>query len=89
MIHLPGLRSDPFGARPAVWDGLRIVLMADAPTVGGYRIAGGVISADLSALAQCLPGERVEFKPVRPETAQRAIEREAERLERAREWSLA
>ncbi len=69
--------------------GEAIVLMSDAPTVGGYRIAGGVISADLSALAQCLPGERISFAPVTSQVAQRAIEREAERLERVRDWSLA
>ncbi len=69
--------------------GEAIVLMADAPTVGGYTIAGGVISADLGALAQCLPGDRIEFSPVTSQVAQRAIEREAERLERVRAWSLA
>ena len=68
--------------------GEAIVLMADAPTVGGYRIAGCVISADLGALAQRLPGQSISFTPVTSQQAQRAIEREAERLERIREWSL-
>jgi biotin-dependent carboxylase-like uncharacterized protein len=68
--------------------GEAIVLMADAPTIGGYMIAGGVISADLGALAQRPPGALVELIPVTSQQAQRAIEREAERLERVREWSL-
>jgi biotin-dependent carboxylase-like uncharacterized protein len=68
--------------------GEAIVLMADAPTVGGYHIAGGVISADLGALAQRAPAETIRLLPVTPYQAQRAIEREAERLERVREWSL-
>ncbi|MEO8575642.1 MAG: biotin-dependent carboxyltransferase family protein, partial [Gemmatimonadales bacterium] len=38
----PGAIQLPPGGEP-------IVLMADAPTIGGYRIVGGVISADLGS----------------------------------------
>ena len=68
--------------------GEAIVLMADAPTVGGYLIGGAVISADLGALAQRAPGEPVSFSPVTIADAQRAVEREAERIESVRQWSL-
>lgn len=66
-----------------------IVLMADAPTVGGYRILGAVISADLGVLAQMSPGTSVTFEPVSIDDAQRALRAEEERIERIREWSLA
>lgn len=41
-----------------------IVLMADGPTVGGYPKIGVVASADVGALAQRTPGERVRFQRV-------------------------
>ncbi len=65
-----------------------IVLMADAPTIGGYRIVGGVISADLGRLSQTLPGETVQLKPVSVQEAQREIAARRETLERIREWAL-
>jgi biotin-dependent carboxylase-like uncharacterized protein len=65
-----------------------IILMADAPTVGGYRILGTVISADLGRLAQLAPGALVLFEQVTVEAAQRALAVEAERIEQVREWTL-
>lgn len=78
----PGVIQLPPGGSP-------IVLMADAPTIGGYRIAGGVISHDLGALAQRIPGDAIALEPTSVEHAQRELERDAERLESVREWSLA
>lgn len=78
----PGVIQLPPGGSP-------IVLMADAPTIGGYRIAGGVISHDLGALAQRVPGDAIVLVPVSVEHAQRELDRDAERLETVREWSLA
>lgn len=66
-----------------------IVLMADAPTVGGYRILGAVITADLGILAQLQPGASVTFESVTVDAAQRALQLDEERIERIREWSLA
>lgn len=77
----PGVIQLPTGGEP-------IVLMADAPTVGGYRIAGGVISADLGLLAQKNPGERVELVPISIEKAQRELERLVEIESLIREWCL-
>lgn len=65
-----------------------IVLMADAPTVGGYRIVGAVISADLGALAQRMPGETVTLEPVSVKGGQREAIARAEIIERIREWAL-
>lgn len=46
-------------------DGQPIVMMADAPTTGGYPKIGTVVTADLSRLAQLVPGEgRVRFTTV-------------------------
>ncbi|KRG69201.1 hypothetical protein ABB29_10620 [Pseudoxanthomonas dokdonensis] len=45
-------------------DGLPIVLLADAQTVGGYQRLGHVITADLPLLAQAAPGTELVFQPV-------------------------
>jgi antagonist of KipI len=77
----PGVIQVPPGGEP-------IVLMADAPTVGGYRIAGAVISADLGALAQLAPGESFRLEAISVEAAQREIVARSELMERISEWSL-
>ena len=78
----PGAIQLPPGGEP-------IVLMADAPTVGGYKIVGGVISADLGVLAQRMPGETVILEPVSIQAAQRESARRVEVIDRVREWALA
>lgn len=45
-------------------DGQPIVMMADHQTTGGYPKMATVIRADLSLLAQCLPGDWVRFRAV-------------------------
>ena len=77
----PGVIQLPPGGEP-------IILMADAPTVGGYRILGTVISADLGRLAQLAPGEPVVLEQITVEAAQRALAIQQERLEQIREWTL-
>lgn len=66
-----------------------IILMADAPTVGGYRILGAVISSDLGVLAQMPPGHPVRFESISVEAAQRAAVDAAERIQSVKEWALA
>jgi antagonist of KipI len=52
-------------------DGQPIVMMAGGPTTGGYPKIATVVSTDLPALAQLLPGEgRVRFRAVSIEEAQ-------------------
>ena len=54
-------------------DGQPIVMMAGGPTTGGYPKIATVVSADLPALAQLLPGEgRVRFRVVSVEEVQEA-----------------
>jgi len=56
-------------------DGQPIVMMGGGPTTGGYPKIATVVSADLGALAQLLPGEgRVRFRAVSVEEAQRDLE---------------
>jgi biotin-dependent carboxylase-like uncharacterized protein len=55
-------------------DGQPIVMMAGGPTTGGYPKIATVVSTDLPALAQLLPGEgRVRFRAVSIEEAQEAM----------------
>lgn len=61
----PGAIQVPAAGQP-------IVLMADAPTVGGYPKIGVVIAADLPVLAQKRPGETVAFETVTLAEAQAA-----------------
>jgi len=69
------LPSDPScqGAIQVPGDGIPIVLMADAPTVGGYPKIAIVAEADLPILAQRSPGETVRFQLVTIEQSQRAL----------------
>jgi antagonist of KipI len=62
----PGTIQLPPGGEP-------IVLMADAPTVGGYPVVGVVCSVDLPIVAQKSPGERITFEPITVAAAQAAL----------------
>jgi antagonist of KipI len=61
-------------------DGLPIVLMADAPTVGGYPKIAVVAEADLPLIAQRSPGETIRFELITIEQSQRALKRRASDL---------
>lgn len=64
-------------------DGDPIVLLCDHATVGGYPVAGTVVSADLGVLAQCRPGDVVRFQPVDVAEACRARSRREQGLDRS------
>jgi len=68
------------GAIQIPGDGAPIVLMADAPTVGGYPKIAVVAEADLPILAQRSPGEIVRFQLVTIEQSQRALRHRASNL---------
>ncbi len=68
--------------------GAPIVLMADAPTIGGYRILGAVTTADLGILAQGQPGSVLSFEITDMRTAASELLAEAQRFEAIREWVL-
>jgi antagonist of KipI len=65
-------------------DGHPIVLMADSPTVGGYRIIGTVITCDLPILAQTLPGRSLRFAAVSVDIAQEELRRRESALSKMR-----
>jgi antagonist of KipI len=48
-----------------------IVLLADRQTTGGYPRIGEVASVDLPLLAQLKPGDRLRFRPISLDEAQR------------------
>jgi antagonist of KipI len=83
MGNLP---SDPgcCGAVQVPSDGGPIVLMADAPTVGGYAKIAVVTEADMPVLAQRTPGEKVRFERVSIEQSQRALKQRASELKSIR-----
>jgi antagonist of KipI len=72
---LGNLPSDP-GCQGAIQlpsDGNPIVLMADAPTVGGYPKIAVVSEADLPLVAQLNPGDHLRFEEISIEESQRAL----------------
>ncbi|HZE08117.1 MAG TPA: hypothetical protein VE110_05095, partial [Gemmatimonadaceae bacterium] len=80
------LPSDPgcCGAVQVPSDGGPIVLMADAPTVGGYAKIAVVTEADMPVLAQRTPGEKVRFERITIEQSQRALKQRASELKSIR-----
>jgi antagonist of KipI len=68
------------GAIQIPGDGTPIVLMADAPTVGGYPKIAVVAEADLPIIAQRSPGDTLRFQLVTIEQSQRALKRRASDL---------
>jgi antagonist of KipI len=83
LSHSHGdLPSDPGceGAVQVPAEGNPIVLMADAPTVGGYPKIGVVSEADLPIVAQLTPGERLRFRLITIEESQDRLRQRAEDL---------
>lgn len=63
---LSGMVSEglTLGAVQVPPDGQPIVLMNDRQTIGGYPRLGTLTPLSCSRLAQCVPGQKVRFKPV-------------------------
>lgn len=51
----------PLGAIEVPPSGQPVVFLADHPITGGYPVIGTVLDADIDALAQARPGDRVRF----------------------------
>lgn len=62
-----------FGTVQLPPDGNPIVLMADHQTTGGYPRIAQVITVDLPALAQALPGQKIRFQEVSLKEAQELL----------------
>lgn len=69
------LISEPvvFGSIQVPPDGKPIVLMADRQTTGGYPKIGQVASIDLPLISQLNPGDRIRFKEISLEEAQKRM----------------
>ena len=61
-------------------NGLPIVLMADAPTIGGYPVPAVVCQVDLAVMGQLRPGDRVRFSWIDVDAARRRARDRALRL---------
>ena len=64
------------GAVQVPGDGKPIVLLADRGTTGGYTKIAAVISADLSKIAQAMPGSALKFSAVSIAEAHQALRRQ-------------
>jgi len=71
------------GAVQVPGSGMPIVLMADAPTTGGYAKIGTVIGPDLRRLAQAREGDVVRFERCTDADAVKALRAERALVERA------
>ncbi|MEO8909143.1 MAG: biotin-dependent carboxyltransferase family protein [Gemmatimonadaceae bacterium] len=83
LPHSMGSLPSDVGCQGAIQvpgEGTPIVLMADAPTVGGYPKIAVVAEADLPILSQRSPGEVVRFELITIEQSQRALRRRASDL---------
>jgi biotin-dependent carboxylase-like uncharacterized protein len=67
----------PVGAIQVPPDGRPIVMLADRPVTGGYRVPAVVVTADIGRIAQLRPGDPVRFVRVSLDEA-RAAWRDAE-----------
>ena len=61
-----------------------IILMADRQTTGGYPRIGEVASVDLPLLAQLKPGDRLRFRPISLDEAQRLYLAREDNISQAR-----
>ncbi len=61
--------------------GQPIVMLADRQTTGGYTKIATVCTADISVLAQRLPGQKVRFTEITPEAAVELLKAEAKTLD--------
>ncbi|MEO7086419.1 MAG: biotin-dependent carboxyltransferase family protein [Gemmatimonadaceae bacterium] len=73
-----------FGTVQLPPSGVPIVLMADGQTTGGYPRIGEVATVDLPLMAQLKPGDRVRFRPISVQDAQKEYFNHERELTQAR-----
>ena len=79
---IDGIRSEgvTLGAVQLPADGCPIIMLNDHQTIGGYMKIGSICRADLSQLAQALPGTEVTLYPISLELAQRRLRHQLQRV---------
>lgn len=70
----------PLGSIQLPPDGRPILMLADRPVTGGYRVPAVVIGADIGRVAQLRPGDAVRFASVSLEVAGEARRRAEDEL---------
>jgi biotin-dependent carboxylase-like uncharacterized protein len=70
----------PLGAVQVPPDGRPIVMLADRPVTGGYRVPACVIGADIGRVAQLKPGDQLTLVSVSLRAARDAMRRAEEEL---------
>jgi antagonist of KipI len=65
-------------------EGDPIILMADAQTTGGYPRIARICAADISLLAQCRPGTKIQFKEIGEEESLMRYNRIVEAMKRVK-----
>lgn len=70
----------PLGAIQVPPDGRPIVMLADRPVTGGYRVSALVVRADIGRVAQLRTGDEVTFASVSLDAARSALRRADEEL---------
>jgi allophanate hydrolase subunit 2 len=70
----------PLGAIQIPPDGRPIVMLADRPVTGGYRVPACVIRADIGRVAQLRTGDALTFISVAPGEAREALVEAEEEL---------
>ena len=70
----------PLGAIQVPGHGQPIIMLADRQTTGGYAKIATVISVDLPKVAQSKPGDKLEFRAVTVEQAQREFRAREEEI---------
>lgn len=70
----------PLGAIQVPPDGRPIIMLADRPVTGGYRVPALVVRADIGRMAQLRTGDEVTFASVSLDAARSALRRADEEL---------
>ena len=69
-----------FGSIQIPPDGQPIIMLADHQTTGGYPKLATVATVDLPLLAQAMPGDRLQFRIISVQEAQRLLRQQHEEL---------
>jgi antagonist of KipI len=65
-------------------EGDPIILMADAQTTGGYPRIARICAADISLLAQCRPGTKIQFREIGEEESVMRYNRMVEAMKKVK-----
>lgn len=79
VVEVPSMGL-PLGSIQVPPDGRPIVMLADRPVTGGYRVPAVVIGADIGRVARLRPGDELRFTSASLEEARSALRRAQQEL---------